>query len=40
MLQRARCLKTEWHTETRQIKDSIEDNGEMVREEGAWIIPT
>jgi hypothetical protein len=38
-LQTARCLKTKIHRGTRQIKDSIEDNREMVREEGAWTIP-
>jgi hypothetical protein len=40
MLQTARRFKTELHRGTRQIKDSIEDNREMVREEGAWTIPT
>jgi hypothetical protein len=40
MLQTARHFKTDLHKGTRQIQDSKEDNREMVREEGAWTIPT
>jgi hypothetical protein len=39
-LQAAGCFKTELRRGTRQIRDSIEDNREMVREDGAWTIPT